>query len=95
MDFSLFFYEIQMAACFFKITIGGEDAGVITFKLYDDVVPRTARNFLQLCVGGKTGVSGRPLHYKGSAFHRVIKGFMCQGGDFTAGDGTGGKNIVI
>jgi hypothetical protein len=71
---------------FFDITIGGAPAGRIEMTLRADVVPRTAENFRALCTGEKgTGKSGKPLHFKGSAFHRVITDFMCQGGDFTAG----------
>ncbi|MFE9452541.1 peptidylprolyl isomerase [Streptomyces sp. NPDC006739] len=72
---------------FFDVTIDGEPAGRIVFKLYDDVVPKTARNFRELA----TGQNG--YGYKGSAFHRVIPGFMLQGGDFTKGNGTGGRSI--
>jgi len=79
---------------FFDMTIGGQPAGRIEMTLRADVVPKTAENFRCLCTGEKgQGRSGKPLHFKGSAFHRVIKDFMCQGGDFTRGNGTGGESI--
>merc|ERR1712086_765760 len=84
----------QNPQVFFDMSLGGEAAGRITMELRADVVPKTAENFRALCTGEKgIGKSGKPLHFKGSKFHRIIPGFMCQGGDFTRGDGTGGESI--
>lgn len=80
---------------FLDVSIDGNTAEKIVIELFADTVPRTAENFRSLCTGEKgVGVStGKPLHYKGCLFHRVIKGFMAQGGDFSKGNGTGGESI--
>ncbi len=78
---------------FFEIKINRKSAGRITMDLFNEA-PRCAENFRALCTGEKgVGKAGRPLHYKGSVFHRVIPGFMAQGGDFTNHNGTGGESI--
>jgi len=75
---------------FFDVSIGGRHAGRIKMELFKGTCPRTAENFRQFCTGETSDPrSGQPVGYKGSAFHRVIKDFMVQGGDFVNGDGTG------
>ncbi|AFZ80357.1 cyclophilin 1, putative [Theileria equi strain WA] len=77
---------------FFDISIGGVGAGRVEFELYSDIVPKTAENFRKLATGEHKHPSVN-LHYKNSIFHRIIPQFMCQGGDITRHNGTGGLSI--
>lgn len=79
---------------YFDISIGSQPAGRIVFELFHSVVPKTAANFLHLTLGDKGETDGGVKRsYEGCGFHRVIKSFMLQGGDFTNGNGTGGESI--
>uniref|UniRef100_A0ACB8E7B1 Uncharacterized protein n=1 Tax=Sphaerodactylus townsendi TaxID=933632 RepID=A0ACB8E7B1_9SAUR len=80
---------------FLDVDIGAERVGRVVLELFADIVPKTAENFRALCTGEK-GIgptTGKPLHFKGCPFHRIIKKFMIQGGDFSNQNGTGGESI--
>ncbi|XP_068398491.1 peptidyl-prolyl cis-trans isomerase D isoform X2 [Eschrichtius robustus] len=80
---------------FLDVDVGGERVGRIVLELFADIVPKTAENFRALCTGEK-GIgptTGKPLHFKGCPFHRIMKRFMIQGGDFSNQNGTGGESI--
>mmetsp|Transcript_40737 Transcript_40737/g.93750 ORF Transcript_40737/g.93750 Transcript_40737/m.93750 type:complete len:249 (-) Transcript_40737:49-795(-) len=80
---------------YLEVEISGVNIGRMIFKLYTKECPRAAENFRALCTGeAGAGLTTRcPLHFKGSKFHRIISGFMAQGGDFELGDGRGGESI--
>lgn len=77
--------------CFMELSVGGEPRGRLVFQLFDDLVPKTAANFAALCAG--TTVGDKRLHYAGCPFHRLVAGFVLQGGDLVAGDGSGSACI--
>lgn len=79
--------------CFLDVSIERKPAGRIVCELFSDQTPKTAENFRCLCTGERGEGRHGLLHYKGSKFHRIIPNFMCQAGDFTHGDGTGGESI--
>lgn len=87
--------DVSRVRCFFDVSIGGLPAGRIVFELQPELAPKTCENFRALCTGEK-GIgqkTGKPLHYKGIVFHRVVKDFMIQSGDFSNSNGTGGESI--
>ncbi|KAL6647946.1 hypothetical protein ACP70R_015383 [Stipagrostis hirtigluma subsp. patula] len=87
--------KVKNPHVFFDISIGGRSAERITFELFANIAPKTAENFRALCTGEKgLGASTqKPLYFKGTNMHRIVEGFVAQGGDFSRGDGRGGESI--
>lgn len=87
--------DVVTRKCYFDIEIDGLEQGRIVIGLFGNTVPVTARNFAELCSGvnGISKYSGMPLTYEGSHIHKIIKGFMMQGGDIITGTGSGGESI--
>ncbi|OAV94133.1 hypothetical protein PTTG_04303 [Puccinia triticina 1-1 BBBD Race 1] len=83
---------VATSRVYLDITRGGKPLGRVVIALFKRT-PKTSENFRVLAIGNTKSASGTPLAYKGSSFHRIIKNFMIQGGDFTKGDGTGGESI--
>lgn len=87
--------KVQRPRCFFDLSINNVTIGRVVFELFTDICPKTCENFRCLCTGEK-GIgksTQKPLHYKNCLFHRVVKDFMVQGGDFSEGNGRGGESI--
>ncbi len=79
---------------FLEFEVDGSNKGRVEFELFDNDCPKTAENFRCLCTGEMgMGKKGKHLHYKGSKIHRIIPGFVIQGGDITSGNGTDGESI--
>uniref|UniRef100_A0A7N6BQS6 peptidylprolyl isomerase n=1 Tax=Anabas testudineus TaxID=64144 RepID=A0A7N6BQS6_ANATE len=87
--------KVQRPRCFFDIGINNVLVGRVVVELFSDICPKTCENFRCLCTGEKGIGKGtqKPLHYKGCLFHRIVKDFMIQGGDFSEGNGRGGESI--
>ncbi|KAK7939547.1 hypothetical protein WMY93_002873 [Mugilogobius chulae] len=87
--------KAQRPRCFMDIAIGNVFVGRVVVELFSDICPKTCENFRCLCTGERGVGKGtqKPLHYKGCLFHRIVKDFMIQGGDFSEGNGRGGESI--